>query len=1430
MKTAEVKTTANTIQRKNETAQSPFFQKGQEGTFFSNQALANDTSAQPFFSPSTIQPKLTIGQPNDKYEIEADQMADKVVQRLSDPAIKPSIDNNSSPPAIQHKCSDCEENERIQKMEGEEEMISKKEITLQRKPMFESGEYPPEDNIVQTKVALSDITPTIQRQEGAPARRRPIDRFDHLHPDRNPAELLEQINPPVLERARVFCTQNCPATASTLHDYLRTGEISEAHCSPMMERESGFGYEIRGRSRRFRRWRQAWRFIRRRTSRHGQFVVVEGDRVTPSEGLTRYHFFIILNIRNTRFVVDAFLREVSPNITSYIRRLETRRYSIYASEFSTRPVIQRKPIFETDHEKNPGIQRKCTSCGKEEDDHIQEKSEVSAHNTASSGLQSQLNSSKGGGSAMSKDTASSMGSAFGADFSGVRIHTGSQAVQMNQELGAQAFTHGSDIYFNQGKYDTSSTGGKHLLAHELTHTLQQGGGEVASKIQKQEKVDAVQMADKMVQRLSKNESSTTDSSLITPHSSLPVVQHKCSDCEENEGLQKMEGDEDTLAKKEIIIQRKLNPLTKTKSSLNQTKLDDNSSNFKKLGSNGKSEMHKSESNVDIVLFPSLGDKKNQKTDKKENAFDLLDNLRSYYIKEANNAIEKKEVEIDAKNLEARLDRKTTKSHLNDILERDKIQKKIVEKTKDYKALKAKNKKGDKAANKLDNLDFVILNLKIDFNKLNDKVKYTKGYYNEAKLTELKKKDISVPNIKEDYSYDDEVVKKKKFDPKKTALKLINIYINEGELKPQLSTNDKKIILKYYKDGKNSLFQLQRFIQLHVQSTEEIKAIFGDAPNQLNPNIFIKLIEQGVHSKFKTITKESKDKTFVESRDLAQKEGANKFYKAGKLSDKVEKKNASKRQIKKLKRLKKKGFTGDYGSKNVKQEYAETMTGSELFLKEIKKIKKDIDSKGGLIEDGKTKIKVLGKETEITDLNEVQITEGQLKAQIAIDKALFDLAHPPTLLTPEEKEEYEKPLRTIIEDSFEAKIKPHKDKISGEILKELEKRVIPDDFIQNSLLPYWNNNKLPLIIGGGALGAGALYVLGELYLDDEIEKIKNNDFGSLASALSFVPDQTLLKGSFGKEYSFGGKDYKKTTYSGKLKSHQKKAPPLFDKSLSGLMRSGESGEINDRILKESYTSYLSPKFDLLIKDEVKKSGDAVLRQNLNIYLDNRIYLRSIADLGPIQTFTSALGSKDLGKIKKAIEDDNPNEFLHDKAADQNKSTYDFKFGSNYSLIVGNQKIKVSGDYISLNNFDIDKETMRRLAFNAEYENKISLDPNNSLKFTAKGGFIKRDTQNNYNLEQDQFNTKLGLSYNLGNPKKGKATFDASLNYTHKDTFDPNTQSMKPTDARTLNLGTSYKGNSKYLPNNFYQFELGAKFISDFKGGNSLKIFLIIRPRG
>ncbi len=149
----------------------------------------------------------------------------------------------------------------------------------------------------------------------------------------------------------------------------------------------------------------------------------------------------------------------------------------------TKTGLQLKPIFESNARPEDQVQRKCTSCGEEE--HVQKQGGSSSAQTAAPSVESSLNASKGSGSPLPENTRTQMESSIGADFSGVRIHNDSGASQLSNDLNAQAFTHGNDIYFNSGKYDTSSTEGKHLLAHELTHTVQQGASMYRKENQEQ---------------------------------------------------------------------------------------------------------------------------------------------------------------------------------------------------------------------------------------------------------------------------------------------------------------------------------------------------------------------------------------------------------------------------------------------------------------------------------------------------------------------------------------------------------------------------------------------------------------------------------------------------------------------------------------------------------------------------------------------------------------------------------------------------------------------------------------------------------------------------------------------------------------------------------------------------------------------------------
>lgn len=84
----------------------------------------------------------------------------------------------------------------------------------------------------------------------------------------------------------------------------------------------------------------------------------------------------------------------------------------------------------------------------------------------------------GGGSPLDAPTRADMEARFGTDFSDVRVHTGEAAHSSAKSVGAHAYTTGSNIVFQRGTYDPESTAGRTMLAHELTHVVQQRSGPV----------------------------------------------------------------------------------------------------------------------------------------------------------------------------------------------------------------------------------------------------------------------------------------------------------------------------------------------------------------------------------------------------------------------------------------------------------------------------------------------------------------------------------------------------------------------------------------------------------------------------------------------------------------------------------------------------------------------------------------------------------------------------------------------------------------------------------------------------------------------------------------------------------------------------------------------------------------------------------------
>lgn len=120
------------------------------------------------------------------------------------------------------------------------------------------------------------------------------------------------------------------------------------------------------------------------------------------------------------------------------------------------------------------MQRKC-ACGST-CAHCQSEDAQQGQSTLQSILQHQ-----GSGQPLEPEVRSFMEARFGEDFSGVRVHTDTHAAQTTQQLNALAYTIGRDIFFGEGQYRPQTQDGRQLVAHELTHVVQQGGQPMATQ-------------------------------------------------------------------------------------------------------------------------------------------------------------------------------------------------------------------------------------------------------------------------------------------------------------------------------------------------------------------------------------------------------------------------------------------------------------------------------------------------------------------------------------------------------------------------------------------------------------------------------------------------------------------------------------------------------------------------------------------------------------------------------------------------------------------------------------------------------------------------------------------------------------------------------------------------------------------------------------
>jgi len=475
MKTAETKIASPASQRQ---YGKPFFGKGGNAFF-----------------ETPVQAKLVVGQPNDPYEKEADAMAGKVVQRLQAGEVKkeaaPPVQLKKSPlsktrtPLVQHKCAHCEAEEK-QRRENKEQ-TDDDEQPVRRKPVFESERNEAnapvpvqrkceacareDDQLISRKKIASPVllnqAPIAQRSacrecdEGHQVLRKPVPAIQPKRYDRTPdadgsrESIVAAAKGEIGKvEARLNDGTGKRIGADRLLEYFHTAapgvwddstiETAGADMPSWCGIFSVWAHKKAGKN--IGEW-QMGRGV-------SAFNTLE-TTTTPQPGDIGYihlpyqHHAIIKEVEgDTIHSIDGNSgnnSEVKENAKP--RSAYTGFFTAFGSGSSAGTVRPKK---------SPG-------------ESMEEES------TAAGDIEQRIVESKGQGNLLPDSTRVEMEQSFGADFSQVRIHTDQKAADLSSDLRALAFTHGHDIYFGNGNYDTSSTEGKTLLAHELTHTLQQEG-------------------------------------------------------------------------------------------------------------------------------------------------------------------------------------------------------------------------------------------------------------------------------------------------------------------------------------------------------------------------------------------------------------------------------------------------------------------------------------------------------------------------------------------------------------------------------------------------------------------------------------------------------------------------------------------------------------------------------------------------------------------------------------------------------------------------------------------------------------------------------------------------------------------------------------------------------------------------------------------
>ncbi|MFB2769541.1 DUF4157 domain-containing protein [Pelatocladus sp. BLCC-F211] len=369
-----------------------------------------------------IQAKLTINQPGDEYEQEADQVAAAVVNRINSPGLV----NLSQPQSVQRQDVAPEEKEKI----GTEAEAG---MELEETPQAESEKLQPK---LETDNIWRKMLPTVSEEKKAElwANYERAKRFGHKGeniPVRNPEK-----TPPIQPKLTINqpgdkYKQEANKVAATVVNRINAPDVEKPPEAKSVQRQE---------------------------------LAEEKTEETSTES------------EATTVPEEEEETLQTKSLEGGIQRQETGEEEEKLAGEAEAGVTQEIP-----EEKEEELQTKLETGA------TQLQMQSDGKMTATADLENSIQQARGSGQTIADEVRQPMEKAFGNNFSGVRVHTDATSHKLNKSIQARAFTTGQDIFFKRGEYNPESQQGQELLAHELTHVVQQNGNIQRKKLQSEDK-------------------------------------------------------------------------------------------------------------------------------------------------------------------------------------------------------------------------------------------------------------------------------------------------------------------------------------------------------------------------------------------------------------------------------------------------------------------------------------------------------------------------------------------------------------------------------------------------------------------------------------------------------------------------------------------------------------------------------------------------------------------------------------------------------------------------------------------------------------------------------------------------------------------------------------------------------------------------------